>query len=61
MSDKHLDIQIERRARKIDWPVLSVRLEPEVYEAVLVRAREAGEKPGPWARGLITQSLAEAA
>ena len=61
MSDKHLDIQVERRARKIDWPVLSVRLDPVVYEAVVQVAREDGMKPGPWARDLITQSLSEAA
>lgn len=61
MSDKHLNIETQDGGRKIDWPVLPVRLPPRVYDALVERARAEGEKPGPWARERLSELFPKAA
>lgn len=61
MRINYLSDETETPARKIDWPLMSVRLEPKIYDAVLEHSRLAGKKPAVWVRDLITASLSEAA
>ena len=61
MSGKHLNIEAADEGRKIDWPILPVRLPPRVYEALVERARADGEKPGPWAREQLSALFPQAA
>lgn len=61
MSDKHLKMELGDEGRKIDWPVLSVRLHPSVYEALEEQAKAENMKPGPWAREQLTALFPKAA